>query len=250
MKKTKIGALALSVALAAAICVPATAFADYAGSEQATQDSTGAAATDDGTIALDGTETTLTGTIKATTLSVSIPTTVAFNVDPGADQAVTDAAASDTGGVTTSNKHGQFTSPSNYKVKNLSRVKVYTYISSVAATASGTPGTTVTPELVDAAPDYSAAGSHAKVMIGIKSVAEKPADFGTQDNWLTTSLATKYYPFNATNKGEIAASTDGTTPVESDAMMIYGQVDKAGWTDGDTFQIKPTFTVTSIKPTI
>lgn len=247
MKKTKIGALALSVALVSAICVPATAFADYAGSEQATQDSTGTSLADNATIALDGTETTLTGTIKATTLSVSIPTTVAFNVDPGATPAVTDAAAGDTT-PGTSNKHGQFTSPSNYKVKNLSRVKVYAYISQVTATTAGTPGTTVTPTLKDTVPTYTAANRD-EMMIGIKSVAEKPADFATPANWLTTAT-TAYYPFNATNKGEILASTDGVAAVESDAMMIYGQVNPAGWTDGDTFQIKPTFTVTSTKPTI
>lgn len=249
MKKTKIGALALSMALASAICVPATAFADYAGSEQATQDGTGTSVADSGTIALDGTETTLTGKIKATTLSVSIPTTVAFNVDPGANQAVTDAAAGDTTPAT-SNKHGQFTSPTNYKVSNLSQVKVYAYISGVTATPAGAPGTTtVTPDLVSAAPDYTQPGSHDKIMIGIKSVNNKPADFGTSTDWLTTST-TNYYPFNKDNKGEINASANGSTAVESDAMMIYGQVDQAGWTDGDTFQIKPTFTVTSTKPTV
>lgn len=251
MRKTKIGALALSVALASAICVPTTALAaNYNGSEQATQDSTGTKAEDDKTIGLDGTETTLTGTIKATTLSVSMPTTVAFNVDPGATAGVADAAAGDTGSgaSTTSNKHGQFTSPTNYKVKNLSRVKVYAYISRVTATSAATPGTTVTPDLKNTAPTYTASNRD-QMMIGIKSVAEAPADFSTDTDWLTTST-TKYYPFNKDNKGEIDASTDGTTPKESDAMMIYGQVNPAGWTDGDSFQIKPTFTVTSTKPTV
>lgn len=249
MKKRKIGALTLSVVLASAICVPATAFADnYNGSDQATKDSAGTGATSSAPISSTGTETTVTGKIKATTLSVSIPTAVAFNVDPGAAQAVTDAAAGDTGGgATVSNKHGQFTSPTNYKVSNLSRVKVYAYISGVAATAAGTPGTTVTPSLVATAPTYGGS-NHADMMIGIKSAANAPTDFTTAGDWLTTSLATNYYPFNGTNKGEIAASTNGTTAAESDAMMIYGQVDQAGWTDGDSFQIKPTFTVTSTKP--
>lgn len=245
MKKHKLGALALSFAVASALCVPATAFADYAGSDQATQDSMGTSAADSAAITSTGTETTVTGTIKPTTMSVTIPTTVAFNVDPGAPQSVEDAGANDTSPAQTT-KHGQFTSPSNYKVSNLSRVKVYAFISSVSATTGS--GMTVAPDLKNAAPNYTGGTAHAQMMIGIKERAAAPADFTTATDWLTTTLAGNYYPFNAANKGEIAASADGGTAVNSPEMFIFGQVDQSGWTAGDKFQIKPVFTVSSSQP--
>ena len=217
MKKTTGGALALAVTLSMALAVPAFA-------EDATVNESGGTTT-----------TTITGTIKPTTLTVTVPTTVAFDVDPGAEAATT--LNNDT------LKAGQFTNPSNFSIINNSVVDVYAYVSSVA-TPSG--AALVTSEQSVAPKEGETA---AKVMVGVKSTA--PADFSTAADWLKSDMSEgeKYYAFNADAKGKLAAksSVEGQTDNQA-TMYVFGQVPKTGWATNDTFTVVPTFTITVNNP--
>lgn len=222
MKKSKLGACALALATAAAICVPATAFAADAPS-----------ATDPANVtASGGTQSSeLTGTINATTLSVSVPTKATFNVDPTAT-----AAAGSYDGST--HKHGQFESPTNYAITNNSKVPVYAYISGVATPTTGTVTdlslTKKTAEVTSHAIQFAVAGTGGPTLA-----------LDAEAGWLDTATA-KYFAFNATGHGKIAAGDTGN----SAGMDFFGAVsDTAGaWAQGDTFVVQPTFTVTATDP--
>lgn len=216
MKLKKAAAIALAIATATAICVPSAAFA----ADEPTATIPGSA----NVTAPDGSaDSTLTGTIKATTLSVSVPTAATFNVDPG--KAV--AAGAD----------GQFTSPSNYTITNASVVPVYAYVSKVTAT-----GVALTDDKAQVSKASTAGGDDAKIQFAVKDAA--PADFDTAADWLTTSTA-KYYAFNAATKGKLEAGSD--TP-QTATMAFYGQAPSENWTNGQTFTVTPTFTVTTSEP--
>lgn len=222
MKLKKAAGLALALATAAAICVPATALAADPPDPSVTNPPTPNVTAADGTA-----QSTLTGAIKATTLSVSVPTAATFNVDPGKAAAATDA--------------GQFASPTNYAITNKSVVPVYAYVSGVSA--SGV-------ELTDASNDVKAAttagGANAKIQFAVKDAA--PGAFTTAADWLTTST-TKYYAFNAANMGKLEAGSATPAPASASATMkFYGQVPAENWTHGQSFTITPTFTISVTKP--
>lgn len=212
MKKSKIGACALALATAAAICVPGMAFA------------ADATITDDAVTADKGTSnSTITGTITATKLSVSVPTTAAFTIDP------TITATDDTAGIT-----AQLTNvPTNYTVTNKSVVPVYAYISGCTVTKAGT--TAGDPTLVNATSGLS---TDYAVMFAVKDADSKPADFKTSGDWLTTTPG-KYYAIK--DNGKLAAKTGAAT------MSFYGQT-TSGWSNGDSFTVVPTFTITTTDP--
>ena len=216
MKKSKIGACALALATAAALSVPSLAFAAGATSS---------------TVAVAGdTPSTITGTITATKLSVSVPTTAAFTIDPTIEAAAVDSQLTDL--------------PDNYTVTNESAVPVYAYISSCSINKgvgmSGDPTlVTATSGLSD---DYA-------VMFAVKDAASKPANFSTADDWLTTAPGT-YYAFNADGHGKLATQKAATAAGDTSnaaTMSFYGQT-TTGWSNGDTFTIVPTFTIATKDP--
>ena len=217
MKKNKIGACALALATAAAICVPGMAFA-------ADGDPTATVPADPNVVAPTTdtpTKSELTGTIKATTLSVTVPTAATFNVDPTVN--ATDPST-------------QIQSPTNYTITNSSVVPVYAYVSKVEktdvlltdSTAGVKAGTT---------------GKDNTIMFGVKDVA--PANFAAQGDWFTDSTS-KYYAFNSATHGKLAGKTADTT--DSATMKFYGQVSNEGWVDGQTFTITPSFTIATTDP--
>ena len=220
MKKTA-GALALAVTLSMALATPAFAETKV---EMGSVDKAGT------------TNTTITGTIKPTTLTVTVPTTVAFEVDPGAEPSTTLDE--------NTKKAGQFTNPSNFTIINNSVVDVYAYVSavnSVDKAALVTSEQSVAPKEGDTA---------AKIMVGVKSTA--PTDFSTAADWLKSDMGEgeKYYAFNAEGKGKLAAK-DETNASQTDnqaTMYVFGQVSKTGWTVDDTFTVVPTFTITVNNP--
>lgn len=221
MKRKAAGALALAVALSGALAVPAFA-ADP--SADATVSESGKTAS-----------TVITGTIRPTTLSVTVPTAVAFDVDPGA------TAGTELSG----DKAGQFTSPSNFAIANNSVVDVYAYVSAVTAA-----DVNLTAKKAEVAAKTNEAP--AKIMVGVKDAA--PASFGTEADWLTNPLAegAKYYAFNADANGKLAAkdpaAAEGAQTDNKAAMRIFGQVPSTGWANGDTFTVTPTFTITVTDP--
>ena len=223
MKKTKIGALALSVALASAICVPATAFAVANTDGALDTDTTSSPVT-----STTGTsDSVLTGKIKVTTLSVSVPTAATFNVDPSI--AATDAGT-------------QFTSPTNYKIVNNSVVPVWAQITNVAVTGTSTGGDTV------ALTDTDANVADATMLFAVSDSDDPATDlvFGTTGNWLTSgALGTAYSAFNKTGDGKLTATDGADGGTDEATMYFYGKMDNTytGWADGDSFTITPTFTI-------
>lgn len=209
MKMKKLAASALALATAAAICAPAAAFAADVTSTDAT--------------APGDTDSAITGTIKATTLSVSVPTKAAFTVDPGKTAAAGEG--------------GQYASPTNYTVTNKSVVPVYAYVSKVAATDVS---------LVAAPADVKAATNagdkDAKIMFAVKDAA--PTDFNTAGDWLTTGTS-KYYAFNASTFGKLDAAGGSNADA---TMKFYGQAPSTNWTEKQTFTVTPTFTITTTDP--
>ncbi len=208
MKKSKIGACALALATAAAICVPGTALADPVAAGSKTLEAAGTS------------DSLITGTITATKLSVSVPTTAAFTIDPT---------------IEATNPSTQITDAStNYTVTNASAVPVYAYISDCtiakAGTTAGNP--TLVDKTADLATDYA-------VMFAVKDTASAPSNFTTDSDWLTG--AGTYYAFNAVDHGKLAAKTGTAT------MSFYGQT-TTGWSNGDTFTITPTFTIATGDP--
>lgn len=220
MKMKKLAASALALATAAAICAPAAAFAD------GLDDSTVIPATPNVTSAGGATDSTITGTIKATTLSVSVPTKAAFNVDPGA------AAKAGEG--------GQYASPTNYTVTNKSVVPVYAYVSKVAVT-----GVSLVDASANVKPATNAGDSDAAIMFAVKEAAAAPTGFDTAGDWLTTTTS-KYYAFNVANNGKLDAA-GGTAAAAT--MKFYGQAPSTNWSEAQTFTVTPTFTISTTAPT-
>lgn len=243
--KKKIGAMALSLALASAICVPTAAFADdYSGSQQETEDMTGVAQTGTGSVTTTGNTSVLTGKIKATTLSVSVPTAVTFNIDPGAAQGVADPAVSDaTPG--TSQKRGQFTSPTNYTIHNASQVAVYVTVDSVTAT-----GATLTDTQASIAAKVTGTGAaDPVVMVGLSDADNNGSlALGNTAGWFKTSPATGLgiYPFGTTaDKGRLDPDDNAANGTDEATMMVYGAVAQTGWTEADTFTVTPTLKIST-----
>lgn len=241
--------VALTAALALALAAPASAFA-------------APDATDDGTVAKDSPKSsTITGTINATTLSVTVPTKVAFDIDPGADQETTLNGS-------VPNKYGQFTNPADYTIKNLSAVDVYGYVSKVEVS-----NVTLTNAKADLAKPGGKAPSPAnaadiKVMVGLTSNNDvTPLNLDATNGgypdvnagWLTSSIGdettTRYFAFNKANHGQMAAAKDGVVD-DSRAdckgqytMTVRGAVYKGGWAQGENFTVTPTFKVMTSDPT-
>lgn len=260
MKKRKIGVLALSLAVASAICVPTAAFAANAWDPAVSLDTP----PENVTSADTGANTTLKGVIKPTTLSVSVPTAVTFSVDPGETPSFT--------GAPTSTTVGQFVSPSNYTITNKSRVPIYAAVTAVttgsgsglkAVSLTGDPsaltaGTETNPAVMVGLNDKGNSDGTTGTLLSLDYSAATPTATGT---WLNTSIApgSPYYAFhqddattpNKTVLGKLAAGksstgadvTDGTN---STTMYVYGAVKGEGWNANDAFTVTPTFTIKTV----
>lgn len=228
MKLKKAAAIALAFATTAALCVPATALA-------ADPDPT--AGTPENVIAADGTKSSvITGTIKPTTLKVSVPTVVSFDVDPGATPSYY-AANSD--GVS-----GQFKSPSNFTITNYSVVDVYGYVSGVAA--AGCTLSQAGPTAGVRAADGAAWDTLPAVQIVASDAA--PGTWDAPADWFDTVKTKQFYAFNSGSHGKLAASADGTAEGGKATMYMLGRVTQGGWKAGDTFTVTPTFTIKTADP--
>lgn len=180
-------------------------------------------------------ETEILGTIKATTLKVSVPLKAAFDVDPGAYEEATKLSE-----VTVAQS-------SNYAIKNESTVPVWVYISSIAVGGLSGTSTSQTASLTTDPADLS---TNFKVMLAIKSGLTDPA-IAVKDTaafWIPDTLSGgKYYMDTAIN------GTDSTNhgKIEAGSTMklnVYALTQK-GWSNADTFAFKPTFTVAVKDPT-
>lgn len=240
MRAKKLTALALTLALAASLGLPALA-APSVSSSQATKTLTNNSAT---------TDTQITGTIVATQLKVTLPLTISFDIDP--------TKANTAAGAVCNN---QITQPANLTITNNSVVPIWVRVSGVS-TAAVTGGRA--PSLTQTASEVAgtAAANNLKMMFALKDEYSAPADFATASDWMTASTLTsnKYY-LNTKKSGGTALAADyvgrleqaGTTTVtangtkDSVTFKLYGQINR-GWQVGDSFKITPTFTVSATKP--
>lgn len=245
--KRHVCVVALASALTLALAAPVSAFAADAVPvvPEASIEQTVTAANGEKEVAI-------TGTVKATTVSVTVPTQVAFYIDPGATQGTTKSA--------TENKYGQFTNPTNLTITNHSAVDVYGYVCNVTSPhvtlASSTAGVKKPGGVAPSAGRKADIG----VMVGICDTNTASLDFGTSSNWLTESgvgdaKATRYYAFNKNHYGKLAAATDASGTVDdsredkgSYTMTIRGAVFNGGWSQDENFLVTPKFKIVATDP--
>ena len=248
MRKTKkMAALALTIAMAAGGMT--SAYAAGATGETSVEASKDVKSAGD-------TSMLLTGTIKVTTLSVTIPTTVSFNVD------MTKVPDSEAGGDATKAVNVQVEQPEDtiYKITNNSASSVWVYVTGVTPEANGGS----LPVLTNTYADVKTKDNN--MLFAIKDSAEnspkagaydgttkpEPDEIGAPGYWMTTAISStdKYY-LNSTTKGELIAkdlAVDAKAGKNEMPLTIYAFTRK-GWKAGDKFNVTPVFTVSVTDPT-
>lgn len=175
-----------------------------------------------GTVSWDGTgsgQTVITGTIKATQFVVTVPTTVAFTIDPSIDETI---VAADQQAVAQIRQSVTDDVP-DFKIINGSAVPIYAKVTDVAVSGAS---------LVNAKTGLSA---NKTVMFGVKDTIPTDA-FATAANYLTDATTSHYL-----------VGTDGKVQTgQTVPLWIYG-LTKTGWAVDDTFTVTPTITV-SVTP--
>lgn len=248
----RVGALALASALVLALGAPAAAFA--ADPEPPAPD----ANTPLNVTQANGEQiATIKGTVKATTLKVSVPTQVSFYIDPGA------AASTTPTNWPTNTKIGQFTSPSNFTVTNYSAVDVYGFVSSVTSDWVTLVNNDTLEKPGGVRPSADNKG-RIKVKIGLGDPTMN-MNLATPGDWMTeTGIddadGKRYYAFNKAKKGLLASSADGTTAEDGTnrddgakgayTVTIRGEVKSGGWSQDDNFLVKPVFKIVSAEPAV
>lgn len=171
----------------------------------------------------------LIGTINITKLSVTLPLTVAFDVDPSAYKTTGADALS-----------VQMDSPDAYQITNNSAVPVKVYIS--ALNKGDLSGNNNSFNLVT---DKAKGTDNKTVLLAIKKAEDTLPTYDTvgADYWLSESANMAYYMDEA-GTGVLAASNvaDGSNVMK---LKVYGQT-KNGWSQNDKFAIKPTFKVETV----
>ncbi|MBS5065379.1 MAG: hypothetical protein KHZ58_16560 [Hungatella hathewayi] len=211
----------------------------------------GVSATDEVKSAGGSTNMTLTGNIQVTTLSVTIPTTVAFDVDM---TKIPVKSATDKAGVNV-----QVTGPTetDYRIINKSASTVWVYVTAVTPSATSTGKT---PALVSKYSDLKAADYN--LLFAIKDTKVAPPvvnaytdetdltlDGDSADFWMKSGMASgdKYY-LNSDN-GKLLAQDQATGEKENEMPLTIYAFTRKGWVAGDSFTVQPTFTVSVTDPT-
>lgn len=204
-----------------------------------------------------GTDMLLTGTIKVTNLSVTIPTTVSFNVDMTKTPVKGAATKADI------NVQVQQPAESVYKIINNSASSVWVYVTGVTPAANGG----ALPVLTNRYDNVKTKDNN--LMFAIKDTAEpapalggtyddakkEPGEIGTAGFWMTTdgiNSTNKKYSLNSTTNGELiakdlAVAGTGTEGKNEMPLTIYAFTRK-GWKAGDKFNVTPVFTVSVEAP--
>lgn len=244
------GALVVSSALVLALGAPAAAFA-----ADPTPPVPDASTPKEIVLANGEQESAITGTVKATTLKVSVPTQVSFYIDPGA------TPSTDAKDWSTNTKIGQFTSPSNFTVTNYSAVDVYGFVSGVTSDWVTLVDSGELSKPGGVKPGFDSKG-RIKVKIGLGDPA-MAMNLATPGDWMTEAGVAdadgkRYYAFNRAGKGLLASSPDGTNVEDgtnrgdkakgSYTVTIRGEVKSGGWSQDDNFLVKPKFKIVAAKP--
>lgn len=165
-------------------------------------------------------KTEFTGTIAATVLSATIPTKVAFDVDPTKDP---------TGGV-----QSQITEPEIF-VENNSTVPIFLKVSEVTSDSASSGVALVNTETSNTVTqsDGTVRLSGKKTMFTVKQTV--PANFSTAADWMSvgTGLSFNVLP------DQKAINTDKQIQVH-----VCGQTGN-GWKVNDSFKVTPTFVISA-----
>ena len=245
MRKTKkAAALALTIAMAAGGMT--SAYAAGATGETSVEASKDVKSAGD-------TNMLLTGTIKVTTLSVTIPTTVSFNVD------MTQVPAS---GASDKTVNVQVEQPGDdvYKITNNSASSVWVYVTAVTPAANSTNAPILTNTYADVKEkDYNMlfaikdSGEPAPAAAVYNDPATEPETIGTTGYWMTTDInnADKKYYLNSGTKGELIAAdlAKGDKAGDNEMPLTIYAFTRKGWKAGDKFNVTPVFTVSVTDPT-
>lgn len=212
--RKRVLSILLVAAVAVALCVPAFA----TGSTKEITTSGGTA------------DVELIGTIAVTKLTVTVPVSVSFKVDPTVDATTSTA---------------QVTQPNNITITNKSAVPVYAGVKEVKMNA-GNSVTITTATLTRTVTDLN--DSNPNLMFALKadgvSLADGATDVWDSADWMevkTYGTGSDVYKLSADSK--IAAATSasdfGTMDLKIHARVGYG------WNRGDTFGVTPTILISA-----
>lgn len=166
----------------------------------------------------EGVQATLTGTIKATNLNVTVPSNIPFTIDPTVM----------TGTITNGD---QITQPNDIKITNDSIVPVYPYISNVTVDEHATLG--------DASTNLQSAEK--TVCLGIY----RSDSSGTAGNvTLLKTGSEQVFGFRDANSQATAVAADGGEI----SLKLHGAASQKGWAAGDTFTVTTTIVVAVKEP--
>ncbi|MBS4985189.1 MAG: hypothetical protein KH024_13470 [Hungatella hathewayi] len=178
--------------------------------------------------------TTITGTIKITSIQVVVPISAAFDIDPNVK--VTEGAA-----VVTSNDESNtnqiITQASDYAIENTSKVPLVVSVTGIA-TKNKTGGTEGAPTLVNTMGGLTGKNVMFAVRKAGESINYPGASSDTTGVWMTTETVKEGSPYNMAKNADdniIAAGAKFT-------MTLFGATGN-GWSNGDSFQVIPTFTI-------
>jgi len=215
-------AVAAAIAMTAAGSLPVYADAVDAVTESKTFGKDGGSAS-----------STLTGTISITNISVMVPITAGFDIDPNKSTAVTSQT-----------EQQILAQASNYTITNQSDVDLDVSITKVVG-AAGVGG--VVPSITNNVDDLGASGGAGKIMFSIRpkatSIASIPAlpasGADTTKAWLNPGADGA---IDNTYKFTDAGAVYTLAAKGNVQLWLYGAT-KNGWNQNNTFTITPTFTV-------
>ena len=172
-------------------------------------------------------DSVLTGTITITNIQVKVPIAASFDIDPNVTVAA-DAA------VTTSNNQ-IIAQASNYTITNTSKVPL---VVSITGVKTKTGSNENTPTLVNKMDDLTGKNVMFAICKSGDSIKYPSAATDNSRKWMTTTTVTTDSPYQvASTAGDNTLAPEGTLN-----MTLYGATG-AGWKNGDSFQVIPTFTI-------
>ena len=223
--KTMKKAVAAAMAIGLAVTGSSTSFAETTVADETKvlyEEYTGSSALSDGGSA----DSVITGHIKVTNISVKVPVTSSFDIDPNKEVAAGGAGDAQMGG-----------QAGNYTITNLSTVPLDISITKVA------PGNGIGLVTTVAALDTKDKNILFAVREANEAVPALPGG-GDDAKWMDSTAITASAPYkvaadDAKNTIEAKGAADGADAL---TMKVYAAT-KKGWKAGDSFTVTPTFTV-------
>ena len=179
-------------------------------------------------------DSTLTGTIKITNIQVKVPIAASFDIDPNvtvtADGAVVTSAGSD-------NTNQIIAQASNYTITNTSKVPLVVSITGVK-TDKGDGTAEGTPKLVNTMNELTGTNVMFAICKNGDSIKYPAAAADSTGKWMTKTTVT-------TGSSYTIAETpnDNILAPEGTLNMTLCGATGAGWKNGQSFRVIPTFTV-------